>query len=233
MPEAVSSPQMSRPGAPSGDNRRMTHTDHRVHGLDAVDVDPDWPPLAPAEVETLLARYPTLVPTGPIGWHSPRPLSAAALVDTMAGNVFVKRHHGSVRTPATLAEEHRFMGWLRQKGVPVPTVLADAAGHTAIGLGDWTYEVHASAAGSDLYRETASWTPLPDLAHAHAAGAMLARLHDAADGYTAEQRSTHLLVARSELIASEDPLATLAAQLPARPGLATYLAQRDWRTDFG
>jgi Ser/Thr protein kinase RdoA (MazF antagonist) len=210
----------------------MTDTDHRVHGLDVADVPPDWPPLAAAEATALLARYPSLPPAGTIRWHSPRPLSAAALVDTAAGQVFVKRHHCSVRTAATLAEEHAFMARLRLAGVPVPGVLADAAGHTAVALGEWTYEVHARATGVDLYRETTSWTPLPDLAHAHAAGAMLARLHDAAEGHAAEQRGTHLLVARSELIEAADPLAALAAQLPERPGLAHYLAQRDWRREL-
>lgn len=210
----------------------MTDIDHRVHGLDATDVQPDWPPLAAAEVAPLLERYPSLAPPSAIRWHSPRPLSAAALVDTASGRVFVKRHHRSVRTAATLAEEHAFMAWLRRSGMPVPPVLADATGHTAVALGDWTYEVHAPAAGIDLYRETASWAPLPDLAHAHAVGAMLARLHDAAEGYTAEQRDTHLLVARSELVEAADPLAALAAQLPGRPGLARYLERRDWRNEL-
>lgn len=211
----------------------MNDTDHRVHGLAEDDVHPDWPPLARAEVTTLLARYPAIASIGAIGWHSPRPLSAAALVDTAVGTVFVKRHHRSLRTPDTLAEEHAFMAWLRVAGIPVPPVLADATGQTAIAQGEWTYEVHALAAGTDLYRETASWTPLPDLAHAHAAGVMLARLHDAAEGYAARQRNTHLLVARSEVVEAADPLAAIEAQLPDRPGLAAYLYQRDWRAEIG
>jgi Ser/Thr protein kinase RdoA (MazF antagonist) len=211
----------------------MNEIDHRVHGLADDDVRPDWPPLATAEVAALLARYPSLAPAAAIGWRSPRPLSAAALVETAGGTVFVKRHHRSVRTPATLAEEHAYMAWLRKAGLPVPAVLADASGHTAVALGDWTYEVHAPAAGIDRYREAVSWTPLLDLAHAHVAGAMLARLHDAAEGYTARQRDTHRLVARSELVEAADPLAALAAQLPDRPGLAQYLQQRDWRAEIG
>ncbi|MEI7036215.1 phosphotransferase enzyme family protein [Fulvimonas yonginensis] len=211
----------------------MTHPDHRVHGLASDDVAPDWPPLAPAELATLLRQYPALGPAGAITWHSPRPLSAAALVRTAGGTVFVKRHHHSVRTPSTLGEEHAFMARLRTAGVPVPAVLAAADGRSAVAIGEWTYEVHAPAAGIDLYREAVSWSPLLDLHHAHTAGAMLARLHQAADGYMAPQRGTHLLVARSELIEAADPLAALAAQLPQRPGLAAYLARRDWRADIG
>ncbi|MCX7513510.1 phosphotransferase enzyme family protein [Frateuria hangzhouensis] len=209
----------------------MTSSCHRVHGLADEDVSPDWPPLVPREVGALLAGY-ALRP-GAIRWHSPRPLSAAALVDTAGGTVFVKRHHRSVRTAATLAEEHAFMAWLREAGLPVPGVLAAISGHTAIERGEWTYEVHAPATGIDLYRESASWTPLLDRDHAYTAGAMLARLHDAAEGYAAGQRGTHLLVARSELIEAADPLAAIAAQCSQRPGLARYLAQRDWRADIG
>ena len=210
----------------------MTHPDHRVHGLDADDVPPDWPPLATGELSALLERYPGLAPCGAIRWHSPRPLSAACLVDTAAGRVFVKRHHASVRSAATLAEEHAFMARLRGAGLPVPMVFADAEGRSVVATGDWTYEVHAPAQGLDLYRDTPSWTPPGDPAHARAAGAMLARLHLAAAGHPAPQRGTHLLVARSELIQAADPLAALAAQLPARPGLAAYLRRRDWRRDL-
>lgn len=211
----------------------MNEPTHLVHGLAADDVAPDWPPLTAAEVTALLARFADLAPARAVVWHSPRPLSAAALVESAAGRVFVKRHHRSVRTAATLSEEHAHMAWLRERGVPVPAVFADATGVTAVAMGEWTYEVHAPASGIDLYRETASWTPLPDLDHAYVAGAKLARLHNAADGYTARQRQTYLLIARSDLIEAADPLAALAAQLPERPGLARYLAQRDWRTEIG
>jgi Ser/Thr protein kinase RdoA (MazF antagonist) len=210
----------------------MTTPDHRVHGLAADEVPPDWPPLAAAELARLLDRYPGLGTPRATRWHSPRPLSAAALVDTAGGRVFVKRHHRSVRSAAVLAEEHAFMARLRGAGIPVPAVLADAAGHTAVALGDWTYEAHAPADGLDLYRDTVSWTPLRDPGHARAAGAMLARLHDAAEGYDAPQRGTSILVARSELIEAADPPAALETQLPARPGLAAYLRGRDWRREL-
>jgi len=211
----------------------MTSTRHRVHGLAEEAVSPDWPPITQAEAGALMTRYGLSATDAAILWHSPRPLSAAALVRTRERTWFVKRHHHSVRTTASLAEEHAFMARLRAAGVPVPVVLVDQEGLTAPSIGEWTYEVHARAEGLDIYREATSWSPLLDLGHARTAGTMLARLHAAADGHAAGQRSTHLLVARSEVIASDDPLATLAAQLPSRPGLATYLAQRDWRTEIG
>jgi Ser/Thr protein kinase RdoA (MazF antagonist) len=205
---------------------------HLAHGLAGDSTPPDWPPLAIGEVEAVLHGYPALgAPTG-IDWHSPRPLSAACLVETAHATVFVKRHHCSVRSAATLAEEHRFIAHLRDRGMPLPAVLRDAHGQTAVASGDWVYEVHEQAAGIDLYREAISWEPLPDLDHAHTAGRMLAALHDAAADYRAPQRDTHILVARSELIAAPDPVATLRAQLSQRAGLADYLHDRDWPRDF-
>ena len=82
-----------------------------------------------------------------IDWHSPRPLSAACLVETDAGAFFIKRHHRQRASVATLGEEHRFIAHLRGRGMPVPAVLRDAHGHTAVAIGEWVYEVHERAAG--------------------------------------------------------------------------------------
>jgi Ser/Thr protein kinase RdoA (MazF antagonist) len=144
----------------------------------------------------------------------------------------VKRHHRRVRTVTTLAEEHRFMVHLRGKGLPLTEVVQDRDGKSAVALGEWTYEVHRRAAGIDLYRDTVSWQPLANPMHALSAGRMLATMHEASTDYVAAQRHTHILVARSELIAAPDPVAALRAQLPQRPGLADYLRRRDWEEDL-
>lgn len=208
------------------------NSDHLVHGLAGDEIAPDWPALTSSELESLLQRYPQ--PGSPlrIAWHSPRPLSAACLVETTAGAYFVKRHHQRVRTVATLTEEHRFMAHLRGRGMPVPEVMLDLEGESAVSMGDWTYEIHQRAAGIDLYRETISWEPLANRRHAFSAGRMLARLHQAGTDYDAAQRRTHILVARSELIAAADPVAALRADLSQRPGLADYLGRRDWQEDL-
>jgi Ser/Thr protein kinase RdoA (MazF antagonist) len=205
---------------------------HLAHGLAGDHTPPDWPPLTAGEVAALLRGYPALGAPIRIDWHSPRPLSAACLVEAEHATVFVKRHHRRVRSVATLGEEHRFIAHLRGRGMPVPAVLRNAREQTAVAIGEWVYEVHERAAGIDLYREAISWEPLPNLEHARRAGRMLATLHDAAADYRAPQRGTHILVARSELIAAPDPLAALRAQLPQRPGLAAYLHDRDWPRDF-
>ncbi|MBD4908175.1 phosphotransferase, partial [Xanthomonas citri pv. citri] len=108
-----------------------------------------------------------------IRWHSARPFSAAACVDTASGTLIVKRHHRSVRNVAALREEHVFMAHLRWAGAPVVEVLHDAAGRTALADADWVYEVQRAGLGQDLYRDALSWTPFTSVPHAAAAGTAL------------------------------------------------------------
>lgn len=211
----------------------MSDNVHLSHGLAGDEQAPDWPPLTHDEVASLLDGYALPKRSLAIVWHSPRPLSAAARVGTADGEVFVKRHHISVRNEQTLTEEHRFAMHLRARGIPVPLVLCDATDRSAVPRGEWVYEVHQTATGQDVYRDTFSWAPAGGAAHAHAAGAMLARLHLAANGYEAPQRRTHLLVARAEILSASDPVAALAGQMAERPALAAYLSERDWRDEVG
>ncbi|WEN16890.1 phosphotransferase [Rhodanobacter sp. AS-Z3] len=210
----------------------MNDPTHLAHGLVGDNTPPDWPALGADEVGDLLRDYPSV--TGPtrIRWHSPRPLSAACLVETDAGVLFVKRHHHRVRTAATLGEEHRFIAHLRDRGMPIPGLLRNVERSTVSTRGEWVYEAHQCAAGIDLYRELISWEPLSACSHAFNAGSMLAGLHHAATDYHAAQRNTHILVARSDLIQAADPVATLTAQLPQRPGLEHYLRDRHWQHDL-
>lgn len=210
----------------------MSGSIHQVHGMAGECEPAHWPPLTHAEVASLLARYPTIRGPLEITWHSPRPLSAACLVRSADATVFLKRHHITVRSVAMLGEEHRFMDHLRDRGIPIPRVLADGHGERAARIGDWVYEVHAQAAGDDTYRDTISWAAPGSTAHARTVGTTLARLHAAAAGYRAPQRSTHLLVARAELLCAADPIAALEAQLPDRPALAAYLSRRDWKVEL-
>lgn len=206
---------------------------HLAHGLAGDHLAPDWPPLTVDEVADVVARVPALGSLLSIDWRSPRPLSAAALATTSSGRVFVKRHHRSVRDAQALAEEHRFAGFLRTHGIPVPRILRDGSGESVFIEGDWVFELHEPARGVDAYRDAFSWSPIGGVRHARAAGAMLARLHAAAEGFHSPQRGTHILIARAEVLASPDPLAVIASQLPGRPALAAYLGDRDWRGEIG
>jgi Ser/Thr protein kinase RdoA (MazF antagonist) len=195
-------------------------------------VVPDWPPLTLAEVDAVLRRYPQAAGARALTWRSPRPLSAAGLVETVRGGpVFVKRHHWRVRSLDGLREEHAFLAHLRRGGAAVVDVLTDDEGRTALADGDWTYEVHTLGDGEDLYREAISWSPFTRLSHAHAAGRALAELHEAAHGYTAPPRTPRQLTAGFSIFAADDPIAAVDQYAAARPALAADLSARAWRAD--
>lgn len=198
----------------------------KAHGLDGGLVEPDWAPLTLAELRALFAEYPQLGAPVEIQFASPRPFSAAAVVRTVNGAVFVKRHARAVRDCAGLLEEHRFLAHLREHGGCVPRVLANAAGETAVASGPWTYEAHEPAAGADVYGEAISWTPFACAAHARAAGEALARLHGAAKGFDAPRRKVQPLVAGFTIFSADDPAAEMSKYLAARPALAHHAGAR-------
>jgi len=194
--------------------------------MDGTLVPPDWPPLTLAELRPLLAQFPLLGEPVRIDSVSPRPFSAAGVVATRDARIFIKRHDSSVRNREGLLEEHRFMAHLLSRGAPVPRVLASASGETAIEIGDWTYEIHGIPAGIDLYEDAISWTPFRTAAHAHSASQALARLHLAAQGFSAPARKPRPLVAGFTLFAASDPASAMERYLRARPALADHKAVR-------
>jgi Ser/Thr protein kinase RdoA (MazF antagonist) len=195
-------------------------TTAKAHGMDGTLVEADWPPLTLAEVRALLDDFPNCGEAIEILSVSPRPFSAASVVATRTGRVFIKRHYRTVRDWEGLLEEHRFMKHLREHGAPVPRVLAASSGETAIERGEWTYEVHEAPAGVDIYEDALSWTPFRSIAHARSAGEALARLHLAAPGFDAPRRKVRPLVAGFTIFAAEDPKAAMERYLAARPALA-------------
>ncbi|WP_416311546.1 phosphotransferase enzyme family protein [Pseudomonas sp. W03] len=199
------------------------------HGMGLDPVEPDWPALTEAEVRALLADFPAAGDEARLTWHSPRPFSAAVLVETGSGPLFVKRHHPSVRTAEWLAEEHAFLDHLARRGAPVAQVLRDGQGRSAIERDGWTYEVHRKAEGLDPYRDALSWTPFQHNAHSFAAGAALATLHRAAEGFDAPSRSAGVLLSNLNLFGAADPLAAIEATFPQAPALADYLQARPWK----
>ena len=201
-------------------------TTAKAHGMDGTLVEPDWPPLTVAEVRSLLPQFERCGEPVELLTVSPRPFSAASVVATRGGRVFVKRHHRSVRDREGLREEHRFMVHLIAHGAGVPRVLAAKSGETAIGMGEWTYEVHEAPEGVDLYQDALSWTPFVSAIHAHSAGQALARLHLAAEGFSAPRRGPRPLVASFTIFAARDPGAEMNRYLAARPALAGDAAVR-------
>jgi Ser/Thr protein kinase RdoA (MazF antagonist) len=202
-----------------------------AHGLDGTLVEPDWPPLTLDEIRGLLREYPALGPPKKVLMVSPRPFSAASVVATQSQNIFIKRHHMTVRDTAGLREEHRFMAHLRSKGAMVPRVFRAASGETSIKAGEWVYEVHETPRGIDVYEDALSWTPFRSLGHARSAGQAMARLHHASRGFDAPPRKSRPLVAGFTIFASADPSAEFGRYLAARPALSDYLRHRNCREE--
>ena len=195
--------------------------------MDGSLIDPDWAPLTMNEVRTLLSQFPTIGKPQEILTVSPRPFSAASLVSTENSKVFIKRHHTGVRDREGLLEEHRFLMYLHAHDAQVPRVFVAASGETAIENGNWTYEVHESSRGVDLYGDALSWTPFRTAAHAYSAGQALARLHCAAQGFDAPRRKIQPLVASLTIFAAECPEAALQDYLGMRPALSQSSAVRE------
>ncbi|MBY8854971.1 phosphotransferase [Nocardia sp. CA2R105] len=185
--------------------------------------EPDWPPLTLEEINDVLRKHDSRNDKAEnIRWHSPRPLSTTALVRFADGvRRVVKRVPVGLRDSGALAEEHAFMEHLRAQGIPVPEVWSCTGA-------EFSYEFQVPGAGVDRYRDAFSWSPYLSCEHAAAAGAMLARIHCAAEGYDAPARPLRPL--QAALCA--DPVAAVERHLAARPALAQFLAERDWRADL-
>jgi Ser/Thr protein kinase RdoA (MazF antagonist) len=186
-----------------------------AHGLDGSLVEPDWHPLTLFEIRSVLQHFPSAGEPHAILSTSPRPLSAAAVIETAQGPIFIKRHSRAVRDCSGVAEEHRFMHHLRANGISLPSVFATTSGLTALESGDWTYEVHDLPPGIDLYEDAISWTPFRSTEHARSAGQFLARMHLAAQSFTAPSRKIQPLVAGFTIFASPDPSSALVQYLAA------------------
>ena len=206
-----------------------------VHRLGRYQVPPEWTPLADEEVAALLASY---LPSADsllsvkISWRSPRPHSSAALVETGAGTLFVKRHHQSVRSANDLRVEHAFTAHLNSEGQQVPRVVAALDGATTVEQGEYIYEVHELLAGTDLYREAISWSPFKSPGHARSAGSALARFHLAARRFLLPPRLPGVLMNSSALVAASNPTVALRHLMNLRPELLRAPVARALPEDF-
>ncbi|QHM91021.1 phosphotransferase enzyme family protein [Acetobacter pasteurianus] len=224
-------------------------------GVNGVQEKRDWPCLTLDEVCAVLAHFANMPPARDVVWHSMRPFSAACVVQ-LAGEVsadanvggqtvratscVLKRHARALRSASMLEQEHAFIRHLASKGLPVCPALPLRNGHTALELGNWTYEVFLPAKGEDIYRDVMSWKPYFSTAQAHAAGAALAQLHKAAADYTAPERSAYVagktapvvpLVSSMCVVGQADFTTALQQWVARQPGLVAALTNRPWQQD--
>jgi Ser/Thr protein kinase RdoA (MazF antagonist) len=192
----------------------------------------DWPRLDSKEVHAVAERWGLADANVRVIWHSPRPLSSAAIVEIADRRVFIKRHHHCVRTAPELQEEHRFIQHLHAHGAPVSGVIPATDGTTTAERGEWTYEIHELGAGVDLYRDAVSWSPFVSTDHAIAAGHALALLHISSQGFNAPPRSARLLVSNDRIILSAEPLRIVQHLIDQRPALAEYFHGKHWKIEL-
>ncbi|MEV4155581.1 phosphotransferase [Nocardia salmonicida] len=196
--------------------------------------DPTWPALTEDEIARAIAATWNGSAPAEIEWRGARPLSSTVGVRSADGaRLVVKRMPVRLRDEVAMGEEHRFMAHLRDRGIPVPEVLA--------AVGDWAqpsraddhpapefvYEVHRAGTGEDRYRADFSWSPYRDVDDAVGAGVMLGRLHQAATGFDAPARPARPLLASMH----GDVVSAFEWHIARRPAVARFLGERDWRAE--
>ncbi|WP_338331837.1 phosphotransferase [Acetobacter sp. LMG 32666] len=203
-----------------------------VHGVQG---KRDWPCLTLEETRYVLGFFHKLPPAEHVAWHSMRPFSALGRVRLAGqGECLLKRHHVALRCVTWLEEEHAFINHLAGLGVAVcpPLVLPD--GHTALTVGEWTYEVFPPAHGCDLYRDVMSWQPYFSARQAFGAGVALGRLHVAAASFAAPARGGGQVVpllSGLRVVGQPHFLPALQRWVARQPHLLSALAPRDWVGD--
>ncbi|MFE9787848.1 phosphotransferase enzyme family protein [Nocardia salmonicida] len=196
--------------------------------------EPTWPALTEDEIARAVAATWDGSALAEIEWRGARPLSSTVGVRSADGaRLVVKRMPVRLRDEVALAEEHRFMAHLRDRGIPVPEVraavgdwaqLSHAHNHPAP---EFVYEVHRVGAGQDRYRADFSWSPYRDVDDAVGAGVMLGRLHQAATGFDAPARPARPLLASMH----GDVVSAFEWHIARRPAVARFLEERDWRAE--
>lgn len=207
-------------------------TGHLVHGMGTALETPAWPMIEVGEADAVLARFPAAGRIERLLWHSPRPFSAATLIDTTRGQFLLKRHDRHVRSAAELSQEHAFVSHLAAAGISLPEIVRTTDGASTLAMGEGTFELQRRAAGADLYRDRPSWTPFLSYVHAHAAGVALAQVHQASRGFDAPVRTVQPLVASFTILPADDPMAAAHAYVAARPALAAFLGALPWRREL-
>ncbi|WP_419959915.1 phosphotransferase enzyme family protein [Psychrobacillus sp. BM2] len=204
----------------------------KSHGMGKDAVERTWMTMNMEEVTQLLSFFPQFNEVTTLLWHSPRPFSSATIALIDGEKYFIKRHSRDIRDVEGLKEEHGILSHLYKQGLPVSEVVTGADKNTAFTIGEWTYEIHLLGTGVDVYQDAVSWSPFMSDKHAFAAGEMLAKMHLASSSYDAPERKVRPLVSCFEIWNTEDPIEATKKFAKSRPGLARYLAGRDWELDF-
>lgn len=205
----------------------MDQTENLGHGMGESPEAKDWQDISSIDLHLLQQHYPQLIGQQTILWRSPRPFSAALLLQVNAQIFFVKRSSRLFRSVQDLQQEHQLIRYLNVQGIDVPKIVSAHTGATAVELGEWSYEVHEKAHGVDLYANQLSWKPFFCAAHAAKAGQKLAALHQASKHYSVTQgRSAKQLISNQDLLESENIHLAISQRIKRSPALSEYFADK-------
>ena len=176
-----------------------------------------WDHIGEAEARAVLG------PDAEILARHRRWLFAVARCRTPAGDVYLKRQPPMGRARSQIEWQHRLTNHLADRGVPAAR---------ALGLvereGLW-YELHAPAAGEDIYDGADSWDPFACDAHVVSAGQMLARLHAAGADFPDPTPQPQAGFVVQLGAAADDPVTAVEGMAAQRPAVAEHLEGRGWK----
>ena len=210
--------------------------DRRDDPLDVV--RPILEPMSQRELAAMTRRYPAAGAYSRRIRDSGRPYSAGTLFETTVGTFFLKKRARGFRRRADVLWRHRVIEHLVSRGIPTPRVLANEGGDTLTEQEGFCYELFEAAAGADIYRDIHSWMPPTHLAHARAAGEMLARVHTALRDFKLDDvtRLGHSpatpMSARFDLAWAPDLTAAVEARVAGSTALGEFFAGMRWKQEI-
>jgi len=190
------------------------------------------------ELTAVLKRYPDAGLFRRRISNSGRPYSAGTLMETTEGRFFLKKQSRGFRRREDILWRHTVIDHLVRRGFPTPPLLANDEGSSLTELGQAHYELFAAAPGEDRYRELHSWMPFDRVAHARAAGEMLAQFHAVTQdfplaGATPLGHSPGTsMSARFDLAFAPDIIVALGERIAASPTLSQFFSQRRWKEEL-
>lgn len=206
-----------------------------------------WPDITMDEADVVLGRLSEPLHARRIIARSGRPMAAGCLIDTGAGDMFIKRYARSVRTEDTILPYHRFVAHLASHGIPTPTFHWFTAGsetgngneagfgmETVLLWNDCVYEVSAKAWGEDRYAKAYIWDPPETNREAYRLGSFLGYLDIASRGFDEPRPAPCGYQARFSIFEHEDVLAAADGWLRERPLTARWMREtgRDFLSDL-
>lgn len=148
-----------------------------------------------------------------LGAHGP-----TARVETNAGVFFAKRMHGATRPATSVAFTHRVLRTMHQRGVSVPTPLADRGGDDVLVFGDDTLALYRAVPGLGVGEEDM------DADEARATGRLLGQIHEAGrDLGSGSGRPVAGVRIGTHLLRSPSPGAAWQATVGREAGAALWL----------